>query len=231
MVHCITRPCRLAARLALLLSVLSLVLILAGCATVVDVFVPHHNQSVDLNDIPAGHYRLDEVHSSLHFRVDHMGYSRYMARFNRLEAEFMLEKNAPERAALKVIIDSASVDTADPEMDTIISGPQVLDSARYPEIRFEAAGLQVVDERRGHLEGLLHMKGRHRPVSLEVIFHGGAKNSLTGRYVLGFSATGRFSRSAFGAGAFRPLVGDEVEILVEAEFYLVDGGATQGAEK
>ena len=48
------------------------------------------------------------------------------------------------------------------------------------------------------------------PVTLDVTFNGGANNLLTGRYTLGFDATGTIKRSEFGITNLVPAVGDEV---------------------
>jgi polyisoprenoid-binding protein YceI len=55
-------------------------------------------------------------------------------------------------------------------------------------------------------------------VTLNVTFNGGAPNPLTDKHTLGFSATGHFSRSAFGLGRWYPAVGREIQLRIEAEF-------------
>ena len=45
---------------------------------------------------------------------------------------------------------------------------------------------------------------------------------LTGFYTLGFSATGSIKRSDFGMDQYIPMVGDQVEIEIYAEFQKVD---------
>jgi polyisoprenoid-binding protein YceI len=57
---------------------------------------------------------------------------------------------------------------------------------------------------------------------LEVTFNGAGDSLLTGRYTLGFGATGTLLRSDFGLGAYAPAVGDEVVLEIYAEFQRVD---------
>src|SRR5688572_5043952 len=38
-------------------------------------------------DLPAGTYTLDKSHTSLLFRINHLGFSMYTARFKRFDAE------------------------------------------------------------------------------------------------------------------------------------------------
>ena len=62
------------------------------------------------------------------------------------------------------------------------------------------------------------LRGVTLPLELDGRFNGGADNILTGRYTLGFAASGSLSRSAYGIDAFGALVGDEVGIEIHAEF-------------
>jgi polyisoprenoid-binding protein YceI len=64
------------------------------------------------------------------------------------------------------------------------------------------------------------MKGVTKPVVLDAVFRGGALNPLTGKYALGFHATGVVKRSDFGmAGTiWSPFVSDEVNLTIEAMF-------------
>jgi len=57
-----------------------------------------------------------------------------------------------------------------------------------------------------------------QPVTLDVVFNGGARDALRGAYVTGFSATTSFNRSDFGISKYVGPVSDEVEVLIEAEF-------------
>ena len=68
------------------------------------------------------------------------------------------------------------------------------------------------------MDGDLTIHGVTQPVTLDVTFNGGAPNPLTGHHTLGFSATGHFSRAAFGLVHWYPAVGNEIRVRIEAEF-------------
>jgi polyisoprenoid-binding protein YceI len=70
----------------------------------------------------------------------------------------------------------------------------------------------------GTVAGELTLRGVTRPITLDVIFNGGADNLLTGRYTLGFAATGTIRRSEFGITNLVPAIGDEVTLEIHAEF-------------
>ena len=199
---------------------LATALIVGGCTTILPLVVPSHNQTVDTSAIRSGHYVLDPAHGSVHFRVDHMGYSIYVARFNDIDAQFDFDNARPELSTLRISIRADSVDSGNKKMDELIAGRDFFDARRYPEIVFRADGVTIVDERTGIINGTLTFHGVTRPQPLQLTFRGGARNFLTGKYTLGFSASASLRRSDFNMGAYVPLVGDEVTIEIEAEFQL-----------
>lgn len=194
------------------------ILAVGGCSALLAMIVPSHNQTVDTSLIPSGRYVLDPAHGSVHFKVDHMGYSIYVARFNKVDAVFSFDNTRPEKSRLMVTIDTGSVDTGNTRMDDLITGPDFLHSKRFPEIRFEAGGITIIDEKSGVIDAALTFHGVTRQLPLYVTFNGGARNMLTRKYTLGFSATATLLRSDFNMSAYIPLVGDEVTIEIEAEF-------------
>lgn len=199
---------------------LATALIVGGCTTILPLVVPSHNQTVDTSAIRSGHYVLDPAHGSVHFRVDHMGYSIYVARFNDIDAQFDFDNAQPQLSTLRISIRADSVDSGNKKMDELIAGRDFFDARRYPEIVFRADGVTIVDERTGIINGTLTFHGVTRPQPLQLTFRGGARNFLTGKYTLGFSASASLRRSDFNMGAYVPLVGDEVTIEIEAEFQL-----------
>lgn len=88
----------------------------------------------------------------------------------------------------------------------------------YPQAKFSTLSVTPINQNSFQFTGNLDWRGVVKPISLQVTFHGGANNILSGKYTLGFSAAGVFKRSDFGMDAYIPLVGDEVSVEAEAEF-------------
>ena len=149
-----------------------------------------------------------------------MGYSIYVARFNDIDAQFDFDNTRPERSTLIISIRADSIDSGNKKMDELIAGRDFLNARRYPDILFRADGLTIIDERSGIINGTLTFHGVTRSQPLQLTFRGGARNFLTGKYTLGFSASASLRRSDYNMGAYIPLVSDEVQIQIEAEFQL-----------
>lgn len=177
-----------------------------------------HDVSDDPVKIVSGAYELDPSHWSVSFDVDHLGYMRYVARFDDMSATLNAVGDAPEKSSVHVTIKAASINTRLKELDAQVSGPDLFDAARYPDITFQSKDLKRTGPKTGEMEGLLTMHGKTHPVTLSVIFNGGAPDPLTGLDTLGFSATGQFDRSLWGLSAWWPAVGNDVHVRIEAEF-------------
>jgi polyisoprenoid-binding protein YceI len=193
---------------------IGLALALAACGYL----LPSHNQTFEPAKLPAGAYRLDPEHASLLVKLDHFGFSELVGRFDRFEGSLDFDPERPAAAHLTVLIDPASIDFNLPKFEQDLRGPDWFDVARFPQARFESRTIAVTGDKTGRVTGDLTLHGVTAPVTLEVTFNGGADSLLTGRYTLGFAASGTLSRSTFGLGAYAPAVGDQVTLEIHAEF-------------
>lgn len=173
------------------------------------------NLSKDPAAAPAGTYKLDARHASLAAKVSHFGFSDYTFLIRGLEGEFTYDPKAPTASKLTVKVDPKSVDTGLPNFDKEI-GEDPRFFAGQP-ITFVSKSLTAAGDNKGKLVGDLTFRGVTKPVTLDVTFNGSA-NDMRGRPTMGFSATGVIKRSEFGFTHLAGMVGDEVELQIEAEF-------------
>ena len=204
-------------RLGLVLLPCLAPLLLAGCGHLLP-----RAETVIPQDLPAGSYRIDPEHASLPFKLDHLGFSQLVGRFDELDATLDFDPAQPEAARLTALVEVASIDFGLPAFEEELGGPQWFDAGRFPQARFESRGIEITGERTGRVAGELALHGASAPVMLEVTLNGAGDTLLTGRYRLGFAASGTLLRSEFGLGAYAPAVGDEVVLEIHAEFQRVE---------
>ena len=177
---------------------------------------------------PAGAYKLDKAHASITLRVSHMGFSTYTTRFSRFDADLTFDpKNLP---ASKV---ATTIDTSSFEMDAapqmcvdIMKGPQMLDTAKYPQIIFKSGRVRMTGEKSMEISGTLTLHGVTRPIVLTATYNGGYPGmpKMDPQARIGFSAHGSLKRSDFGITFGIPApgttvgVGDSIDFSIEAEF-------------
>lgn len=177
--------------------------------------------------VPAGDYRLDAAHSNVTFRVDHLGFTRYVGRFTRFDAQLRFDPAQPANSRVQVRIDAASLaaDNAPPGFLDTLRGDAWLDAARHPAITFRSTRVEPAGGKRLRIAGDFTLRGVTRPVVLDATYNGGyAGHPMDPNARIGFSATTKLKRSEFGIATGIPApgstmgVGDEVEVLIEAEF-------------
>ena len=127
--------------------------------------------------LPSGIYKLDPAHASLLFRADHLGMSRYTARFTRFAAELELDPANPGAARLAATVDPRSLETdnSDPayDFDAILQGPDWLNAARFPQITFRSTKVELTGSNSALVTGELGLHGITAPITLETTFNGG----------------------------------------------------------
>ena len=151
------------------------------------------------SELPAGRYRLDPEHAALLVKIDHLGFSQLVGRFDRFDATLDFDPDNPAASRLSAEIDPASVDFNLPKFEEDLRGPDWFDVARYPRLASQAAGSWSPARDTGRITGDLTLHGATQPVTLDVTFNGAGDSLVTGRYTLGFAASGTISRSAFGS--------------------------------
>jgi len=195
-------------------------LLLGGCAAAARILYP-----VQLDPLKSkpGIYKLDPTHANIIFAVDHLGFSLHHGRFNQIAGSLELNTEAPEKSRVFIEVAAASIDTNNVELDQMLRDREMFDTANFPIITFESFKLTRIGEKAAAIEGYLTIKGVRKPLAIEATFVGSGINPLTGLATVGFSGKGRFKRSDFGLDRWLPFVGDEVNLILEAEFGRIEG--------
>lgn len=177
--------------------------------------------------VPKGAYTLDKPHSSLTFRVNHLGFSKFTGRFTTYDAKLQFDPADPATARVDVTIDPTSITTdnaPDGFLQELATGDGWLNADEFPEMKFVSKSVDVRGDTL-QVKGELTMRGVTRPLVLEAKYNGGyASHPFESQARIGFSARGTFSRSAFGISAGVPTagstfgIGDDVQVILEAEF-------------
>ncbi len=189
------------------------VLLLASCGTLIKPKV-----KTGLIQLEKGSYKLDPSHVAVLFKINHMGLSTFVGRFNKVDASLEFDPMNIAAAKLSAVIDIASVDVNNADLEETLRGSSWFDTEKYPQAFFKTTSVKVIDENTAEFSGDLNLHGVTAPISLKIHFNGGGNNMLTGSYTLGFSATSSINRSTFGMGYLVPAIADQVDLEVFAEF-------------
>ncbi len=171
-----------------------------------------------ISDIPSGTYIMDKTHGYVTFSYWHQGFSKPVLRFDDVDAVLTLDAETPSNSSVDVTINADSINTAVPRFDDHIKNEDMFDVANYPVITFKSTKLTQLTPATGTLTGDLTMKGVTKPITLDVTFNKAGNHFRTKKPMAGFSATGKLMRSDWNMGYAVPNVGDEVNLVIEAEF-------------
>lgn len=185
--------------------------------------------NITIDKLPAGNYAMDETHASLIWKVNHMGLADYAARFTKFDTKLYLDTQDITKSRVKATIDPRSVQTAYPypeekDFDKKLSdGKEWLNAGEFPTITFTSTKIEKTGDNTGKMTGDLTFLGVTKPVTLDVTLTGTLGNHpFKNKPAVGFSATGSIKRSDFGMTTYIPNIGDEVKIMIDAEFIHAD---------
>lgn len=145
----------------------------------------------------ADSYKIDSTHSFVEFRIQHLGYSWMLGRFNDLSGDFVYAPDKGEAdQSIRMTVSSASVDTNHAERDKHLRSSDFLNTDAFPLATFTSTGFSG-DDSGGVMRGELTIHGVTREVDVEVQKIG-AGDDPWGGYRAGFSGKLVFKRSDFG---------------------------------
>jgi polyisoprenoid-binding protein YceI len=167
-------------------------------------------------------WTIDTAHTQIQFTVSHMMITKVRGNFEKFSGVVELDENHPANTSVDIRVETASVNTREPNRDNHLRSPDFFNSAVYPYMTFKSTQVDVSNKNHACLAGELTIGDITRPVVLDVDFTGMAK-SPWGTVNAGFTATTRINRKDWGltwnkgleTGGF--LVGDEIEIAIELE--------------
>jgi polyisoprenoid-binding protein YceI len=166
----------------------------------------------------AADYTIDPAHSSLSFRVKHLGISTVTGHFDKFTGVVSFDPKDLQTLKANAAVQTASVNTGVEKRDTHLRSADFFDTAKYPQMAFAGKEVKKVSGDKFQLTGDLTLHGVSKPVTLECEF-GGVANSPFGDVRAGFSAMTTLNREDFGitGGGAGAMVGKEIKIALEIE--------------
>jgi polyisoprenoid-binding protein YceI len=163
----------------------------------------------------ADDYAIDTAHSSVSFKISHLGLSYVHGRFNSFTGGFSLDPSDPAKNSFKLDIKTQSVDTNNGARDNHLRSPDFFNAKQYASVTFKSTSVKPVD---GGFEviGELTMHGETKPVTF-TLKGGGTAEFPKGVTRTGFATDFVIKRSDFGVGKPMPVLGDEVSVSIGFE--------------
>src|SRR5437588_1757260 len=142
-----------------------------------------------IEQVPAGTYAVDPVHSTFGFVVTHNGVSKFRGVFEQVDAK--LEDG--------VLVGTAQVDsvkTAIPQLKEHLLSPEFFNAAETPTVTFRSNEIRTADDGTVEIDGELTLRGVTKPVIAKGSFASGV--GISGAEVVGFDLEATVDRRDYG---------------------------------
>ena len=166
--------------------------------------------------VAAENYEIDPVHSTIAFRIQHLGVAYTWGRFGAISGTALIDEENPAASTVQVEVKTASIDTGDEKRDKHLRSPDFFDAKTFPVARFSSTSVR----RKGdvyEVTGTFELHGVRKTITLSLERVGSGKDPWGG-YRTGFSGRTTIRRSDFNMkwGLGGP-VGDDVELFFDLE--------------
>jgi len=174
---------------------------------------------------PAAHaaldtYTLDDSHTSIVFKISHLGYSHTFGMFPGVAGTLVFDPENLDEAAFEATVQAASINTMNEARDGHLKNEDFFNVEKHPEISFKSTKWEAKGDDLYAVTGDLTLLGKTKEITIDAK-HLGSGEGMKGDLIHGFETTFTIKRSDFGMkyGVDGPL-GDDVEITVSFEAVL-----------
>ncbi|HEY5852252.1 MAG TPA: YceI family protein [Lysobacter sp.] len=179
---------------------------------------------------PPETWSLDPVHTRVLFAVEHAGFSHALGTVSGSTGTLVFDRDDWAYARLDVQVPLQRLDLGDEKWNKAVLASNLVDAGHHPQAHFVSSRVEPVDADHARVCGELSLRGVTRPLCMDVTLNAVKRHPLPPfRRTAGFSATATLSRAEFGMTAWKNVIGDRVELRIEAEA-LRDRGAGEPAE-
>jgi polyisoprenoid-binding protein YceI len=142
-----------------------------------------------IQQLPAGTYTVDPVHSTFGFAIKHNGVSTFRGQFEQVDARL-------EDGVLVGVAQVESVKTAIPDLKGHLLSPDFFNAAETPTVEFRSTDIRVADGGEVEVDGELTIRGITKPVTAKGTFGSGI--GISGGEVVGFDLEAAVDRREYG---------------------------------
>ncbi|WP_417618289.1 YceI family protein [Oceanisphaera sp.] len=138
------------------------------------------------------------MHASVNFKINHLGYSWIVGRFNDFKSSFVFDEEDAANNSVEVTINTSSVDTNYAERDRHLRSDDFLNVKEFPQASFKSTSVTKDDDDGEYtVKGDLTLHGVTKPVEFE-IEEVGAGQDPWGGYRRGFEGEMELKLADFG---------------------------------
>lgn len=163
------------------------------------------------------YYRLDPLHSSATWHVDHFGFSTLTGKFGEVDGKLYIDQNNLNNCSLNASINISNLSTGVKKFDEHLLSSDFLDVNKFPTAKFTSIKVNLLRNNQAKIIGNLTIRGVKKEQVMMVKLNKNGANPINSNKTLGFSGEMKIKRSDYGISYGLPHVADEVKIVMQAE--------------
>ncbi|NQU38552.1 MAG: YceI family protein [Lentisphaerae bacterium] len=162
-------------------------------------------------------YEIDATHSSVDFKIRHLGISWVRGSFTDFAGTIEVDSENVKKSSIEVVIQATSVDTRSEGRDKHLRTADFFNVEAFPTITFKSTGLRKRKDGTYTVAGNLTMLGKSRKITA-ILTDAGEADGMKGEKRRGGElAELVINRSDFGMGNMVGPIGDDVHIFLSFE--------------
>ena len=161
-------------------------------------------------------YKLDPAHTSVVFRIKHLGVAYVYGRFNGPTGSFVFDESSPAKSSIEMQVDAKNVDTAVQKRDNHLKSPDFFNAGEHPLITFKSTSVKKSGKDSYDISGNLTLLGKTKPITVKARQTGTGKDPW-GNYRRGFETSFTVNRSDFGMDFMMKVAADDILLTVSVE--------------
>lgn len=163
-------------------------------------------------------YTLDSSHSQIVFNYEHLGFSTTYGIFSGFDGTIAFDAEDPAASSVEVSFPVRTMLTGWEQRFEHFMSADFFAAADDEMVTFTSTAIEVTGDNTALITGDLTLNDVTKSVVLDATLNQTGPNpTMEGREWAGFDATTTLLRSDYNVGAFVPLVGDEVNVMISIE--------------
>lgn len=113
----------------------------------------------------AAEYKVDPSHTSILFKVSHLGFSNTYGMFPNAEGMIKFDEVKPENSSLEVSVKVADVNTHDKKRDDHLRGPDFFNAKQFPKITVKSKSFKKISDKKYEVVADFNMHGETKTMT------------------------------------------------------------------
>lgn len=166
----------------------------------------------------ADNYKIDPAHTSIVFKINHLGFTHVYGMFPGVEGLFVVDEAKPEKGSVDLKVKVESVSTHSEKRDQHLKSPDFFNAKVNPWISFKSTAVKAAGKNKFKVTGDLSLNGVTKSVTLDMIRNRTGQDPW-GATRTGFDGSVKIKRSDFKMNFMQGenAVGDDVELFLGVE--------------